>query len=75
MWGLCMPNFRPLASLVCEENEVTVTRKMSRPIPIQNFLSLSFASRGWDNIYQVGQPKNPFFVVLTILLKGSGFIN
>jgi len=27
MQGLCMPNFRPLAPLVSEENEVTDIRK------------------------------------------------
>jgi len=34
---LCMPNFRPLASLVWEENEVTDAHRTSRPIPVQNF--------------------------------------
>jgi len=43
IWGICMPNFSPLASMVWEENEVTVGRTNTgchaifRPFPIQNF--------------------------------------
>jgi len=37
MYELCMPIFRPLSSLVWEENEVTYVRVTSLPIPIQNF--------------------------------------
>jgi len=44
MWGLCMANFRPLASLVWVENEVTDARVTSRLIPIKNFLTPPFAS-------------------------------
>jgi len=46
MWGLCMLNFRPLASLVWEENEVANACMASRPIPIQNFKIPPFASGG-----------------------------
>jgi len=37
-----MPNFRPLASLAWEENEVTDARGMSCPIPSKLHPSLRF---------------------------------
>jgi len=37
MWGIRMPNFSTLASLVWEEYEVTNGCVVSHPIPIQNF--------------------------------------
>jgi len=47
-----MPYFRPIASLVREENEVTDARVKSRPIPIKNFKlppSLCLPRFGGDN--------------------------
>jgi len=53
MWGLCMPNFRPPASLEWEEIEVMEARVTLRPIPTQNLLTPPSLWEGklWNDQY------------------------
>jgi len=54
MWGLCLPNFRPLASLVWEESEMNAWRH-ARSIYKISKLPLCFASFGRDqNLWKAG---------------------
>jgi len=72
MWGLCMPNFSPLASMVWEEEEVTDGRtdvKHSWKDPYTKFLNSTLALLGRDNTKKKSSKLKQF--ILPFFVNGS----